>query len=1334
MSGDILTVSGPSLFNAGQRLGDPAGDPDRQAISALRGYIYQLYASALAWLRLADGETLYLEVAEDYAVAAADALQGVQVKDAPSSSITIRSVASTIDAFVDLVARNSDRQVTLRYLTTSTIGLERARADQIEGRSALKYWRRAAKGAPVAPLRAVLLRLDLKPDTIIFINGLGDEELRNALIRPIHWDAGQAPLDELAAEVEAGLIEFAVGALRLNADIGRSMANVTLTTVLKTAVRSDQRRLRRADLIEIGERLGRVSLPLGVLEGVLAKVGTKSVREEILFPGEVWSSGPVAARKDLVKALQSKLADESFAVVTGSTGIGKTHIASEAAKTRAGGWRIADLRGTTPPVAVSHLNAILGEALVGSSGVILLDDLDFLDEPRVLQAVRRLVTAMKRRDGAVIVTSSSAPSRRTLNTICGSPDVAIDIPYFTIDEVADLIANANGNPRLANMVHLAGSNGHPQMVQAAILHMRSADWERGAIRALFDGDARDLAEEKRVARDRLVAAMPPNARALLYRASLILGRFTRELALKLGDVDPTIAEPGTEIDRLVGPWIERPQRNELRVSPLVADAGKAALSPMECVRVHQAVADYHLGLGTISVNVGDALLYHVLAGGAEHQIFAYAQSLLSAPSEIFELLARYSPSIAELPTANPIFPANGQLSIMLRLGQLLVVLSGDDAERAKHIWSTTKKEMRDRGEIFEVLLLSKILIQTIIVEAIPEWLELLLRFDALTLTQEKLMAVANETRESSGGGEPQGFAFIIQATALGSTGLLRATLERLDHETPAVRARLFSGIDRSAGHYGHLVDAAWLRSAKADGFDSEQAADDYLAMADLAFKWGNIALAARCHAARAIMLEEYLKDPRRALASLADAEARLGPMTAISRARAKVYWHQRDYQNALSGFEQVWAHAGTDSDGMERGFIAREAGISAAEAGDWEAGRTWFIRARESFAPYDSGALPAIKVGLLADAAQAGLKSGDSASAVDYYALALEELSGLDPDASIHEGYCHRVVRHSVLSLVRDARDGEIDIELAELPPGACSNPEPNEKIREIPLAPIDIAWYLLANAAIDLGQFSFFQGLYARLSNGPILGLEVERQQKLARYVVSNGESTLLAGALKSYGAGLAYLEAKGIDQTVGDITNPTRASLPLYSLDGSEPEPARRGAIDLFISFGILRAITADIEALRAVRTSVSGDEWSSIRGLAKFMVGAEGNANLLAEYTAISIAEVVAADSFPVDPEVALRATIYFTIWAARSDFRNQLAEPLDAWTTSMWQVIVDKHRFRLRNPSETADHISSALLFMGDPLARAARIAIAAHAAVPMVVPGSVRSVLSDLAAS
>ena len=110
-------MDNPSVFAAGESLLPVEGDPRRQAIASLRGYAYQLYVSALAWVGLQSGDVLHLEVAEDYAVLAGQHLRGVQVKDtAKSSTLTINNqdVLDALDSFVDLIERNPPRTVQLR--------------------------------------------------------------------------------------------------------------------------------------------------------------------------------------------------------------------------------------------------------------------------------------------------------------------------------------------------------------------------------------------------------------------------------------------------------------------------------------------------------------------------------------------------------------------------------------------------------------------------------------------------------------------------------------------------------------------------------------------------------------------------------------------------------------------------------------------------------------------------------------------------------------------------------------------------------------------------------------------------------------------------------------------------------------------------------------------------------------------------------------------------------------------------------------------------------------------------------------------------------------------
>jgi hypothetical protein len=130
-------------FSTGPRLSDaPQGDVARQAVAALRGYAFQLYGSVLAWLELKDGEDLFLEVAEDYAVVAQDALKAVQAKETlASGAVTLNTagIKEAINSFVDLSNRNPARTVSLRYFTTSPIGLEKEVADRIEGMAGLKY-------------------------------------------------------------------------------------------------------------------------------------------------------------------------------------------------------------------------------------------------------------------------------------------------------------------------------------------------------------------------------------------------------------------------------------------------------------------------------------------------------------------------------------------------------------------------------------------------------------------------------------------------------------------------------------------------------------------------------------------------------------------------------------------------------------------------------------------------------------------------------------------------------------------------------------------------------------------------------------------------------------------------------------------------------------------------------------------------------------------------------------------------------------------------------------------------------------------------------------------
>lgn len=182
-------VDDNSLFSAGEA-GDvvPEAEVARQAVGSLRGYAYQTVAAALAWLDIDERGQLYLEVAEDYAIVAKQALSAVQVRDTEGSgSVTLNSVniRDAIAAFVDLVGRNPNVSVDLRYFTTSVIGTEQAIVDRPAGIAGLEYWRKAASRADPSPLRAILESEKFPEPVRAFVNARDDAALRRDLLQKI---------------------------------------------------------------------------------------------------------------------------------------------------------------------------------------------------------------------------------------------------------------------------------------------------------------------------------------------------------------------------------------------------------------------------------------------------------------------------------------------------------------------------------------------------------------------------------------------------------------------------------------------------------------------------------------------------------------------------------------------------------------------------------------------------------------------------------------------------------------------------------------------------------------------------------------------------------------------------------------------------------------------------------------------------------------------------------------------------------------------------------------------------------------------------------------------
>ena len=245
----------------------------------------QVVVATLAWLNLPDDGSLILEVAEDYAIIANEALQPVQVKDtARSGAVTLvsESVVRAIESFVSFANRYADRQIEFHFVTTSEIGTEHAIRDRPAGSAGLKYWKRVsgrASSEEIEPLRVILESDRFSESVRRFSTERDNKTLHRDLIQRIKWECGRGDISWIREELEAGLVVLGRDRFHLPAPEARRLADHLIYEVLKRSIEKtpSNRVLSRADLYSAIDVETQVTVSRATLESVLARAALSQV-------------------------------------------------------------------------------------------------------------------------------------------------------------------------------------------------------------------------------------------------------------------------------------------------------------------------------------------------------------------------------------------------------------------------------------------------------------------------------------------------------------------------------------------------------------------------------------------------------------------------------------------------------------------------------------------------------------------------------------------------------------------------------------------------------------------------------------------------------------------------------------------------------------------------------------------------------------------------------------------------------------------------------------------------------------------------------------------------
>jgi tetratricopeptide (TPR) repeat protein len=702
------------------------GDPNRQAVDPIAGYLYQIWQSVFTWINLEPSEVLYLEGTEDFDIVGTTEATAVQVRrTAAPITLGLKKTIEAIVQFWALRAANTPKRVAFRYLTTSEPGYESGSPFGASARG-IDVWERCKKHPEgVESIRRFLLnRDDLQGELRLFLRAASSEEMLQELILPIAWVTGQRDTDDLQNAI-ADIIIVRGEALGIQpseaASIGARLFQEVCNAVIRPRI--EDRVLTRSHFLKIFEQATSVSVSrsriqlLEISVNALAR-GLGQTAEGITF---VESAVPMQSppdlasdifkRNDLIESVKANVERLNLYLLSGSAGTGKTTLAAQVAESWQGVVVWMTLRSLSPESTGAGIRRATASIISTSQKcLVILDDIDFLPASfhRFEPQLASLLLVAHEKDACILFSSQRPLPQQFSRRFNTSVEHMLRVPMLNRQEIRHYCAQ-QGCPQIesdfvaANI--LVKTRGHPTLVHALLKQSVLSQW-RGVADDLSADHSDVLLAERRDARQ-LLSGLSEPTRDLLYRLSLIEDQFRQEHALKIGELEPPVALPGDRFDQVIGPWIEPLASGYYQISPLLSGEAEHVWSAEKCRKFHGAIAEAILTSEPRTVIEANTVLRHAWKARSLRNLYRICGSLSLANNNIvrsaFGIMVWFA--TISLGQGDVLLEEDNELSGMLRLLQYRIARQADErlAEAVLQAW-TNETERRDANLVERFLL------------------------------------------------------------------------------------------------------------------------------------------------------------------------------------------------------------------------------------------------------------------------------------------------------------------------------------------------------------------------------------------------------------------------------------------------------------------------------------------------------------------------------------------------------------------------------------------------------------------------------------------------------
>ena len=1293
----------------------PKGDTSREAIASLGGYVYQIYQSAIAWTELKDDEFLYLEVAEDYAVVASNALQAVQVKKT-AKPVTINSndIVALIDSFVELQENNSGIKVYLRYLTTSGIGKEKSNDHRIGDKPTLISWRNLAKTGDLSDLRRILRSSKISAKSKTFIDNLCDFAFRENFLKRIHFDCDSSDLEILSRQLKNRISKLLIERGGFDTQVVDCIAKIifTLLNILINKNRNERRvgRCKLENLIaEFTQRnLNKIQIEEMIRSTAKALSASASSGNGLLgspitnisLVSEVPLPNALANRNTKIKQLLNCLEREGVCWITGAAGMGKTVAARVLAHKHEGAWGSINLRGQTSE-QVSNIIAETTNMLptLDLRGLVV-DDLDCQLKPIVLENLHYLVHSANRSDVLLIVASCNPPTSDFLFVSNLQSDIVVALTEFTKEDIEEILDKFGiTDARWVKYVYLASGCGHPQLAVALIQNMDASHWNSDeflTLNALIPGSPA-IEEVRKRTRERLRNDLPDSSRRLIERLSLNVGTFSRELAVDLGNVTPPIPDAGIILESLVNSWIDQHEGDRFSLSQLISNFASKTLPKEEIVNILIAISDsLTKGPNFNPIDIDSAMLA-AWKSKNEAVIRKICGAILYSGEDELQLLAPLCWFFTIFGINRVAYPTNPEINHLYRGVQVLLL--NQQTESFSKLQETLACFAREALDVehdmkrisMNFLIYSKLLLQTSKARLGTKFIDVISQINQLLENSDdtlssKAQASVGEIKEEWL--KAIGIMFLNQARQLTKIAELNEVFDFLNECTPELRERILAPFESNKLGFEALVKGPWLCEYHQNSVKPDIHSAAFARFEKQAVSWKVIDLAICCRKFMAMILYDYGNNKEGALKEL-DRGLNQYELTncELLLAKARIRFQSRDYKESLAIYRPL-IESDSPFSNVEKAFLCREAAISAERERDLNTARRYYLYARDATKETNLPSMTVMGFGLLGDAALASWRVGDRLKCLQDFVVLLKALSNFKHEETPRTSYCHAIT-HLVLILIYQDIKGNAhfldESEGTKIYPGCFSNPEPHPDFDKGFIPPIEMAWYKLAEienyALLDAG---ITKNLDKFLPNGSVIegqcGLAFSKLHKALETL----DKELFVGAMKENISCVAFTQKNNRFEYIFNSESFNYGSIP-------EADEEQQSALCkqtehfvlLFCTNCIFKGSAVKIDS---IAKTILGTANLPVRPELFWCLQRVGLVSDFNTYFAQLIYRVaLAATSEPLEPPFhVFEFAFNYLRLAQRAGVYTRYAGNILPWLRSRWDFVWNRQRFLLNQP--------------------------------------------------